>query len=108
LGANADTVTSSADSMRFDIHVPTTEELAGNLKGNLLIETGELDNNVHPANTMRLVNALIKANKRFDMLMIPGQPHSYRDMADYTNHLMMEYFAEHLLGDYYRSGAEIQ
>src|SRR6185503_8323709 len=55
----------------FSIHVPTTIELAPNLKGNLLLETGDMDNNVHPANTIRLVNALIRANKRFDFMMLP-------------------------------------
>ena len=59
----------------FQIRVPTTVELAANLKGNLLLETGDMDNNVHPANTIRLVNALIKANKRFDFMILPGKPH---------------------------------
>jgi dipeptidyl-peptidase 4 len=89
------------------IHVPTTVELAPNLKGNLLLETGDMDNNVHPANTIRLVQALIKANKRFDFMMLPGKPHGYGDMTPYTNHLMFEYFSEHLLGDYYRQNAAI-
>jgi len=92
----------------FQIHVPTTVDLAPNLKGNLLLETGDMDNNVHPANTIRLVQALIKANKRFDFMLLPGKPHSYGDMTPYTNHLMFEYFAEHLLGDYYRKDAIIR
>src|SRR5439155_15821366 len=92
----------------FQIRVPTTVELAANLKGNLLLETGDMDNNVHPANTIRLVNALIKANKRFDFMILPGKPHGYGDMVPYTNHLMFEYFAEHLLGDYYRKDAIIK
>ncbi|MEP6492179.1 MAG: DPP IV N-terminal domain-containing protein [bacterium] len=96
-----------ADST-FQIHVPTTVDLAANLRGNLLLETGDMDNNVHPANTIRLVNALIKANKRFDYMVLPGKPHGYGDMAPYTNHLMFEYFSEHLLGDYYRKDANIK
>ena len=92
----------------FQIRIPTTVELAPNLKGNLLLETGDMDNNVHPANTIRLVNALIKANKRFDFMILPGKPHAYGDMTPYTNHLMFEYFAEHLLGDYYRKDATIK
>jgi dipeptidyl aminopeptidase/acylaminoacyl peptidase len=92
----------------FQIHVPTTVELAPNLKGNLLLETGDMDNNVHPANTIRLVQALIKANKRFDFMLLPGKPHGYGDMTPYTNHLMFEYFSEHLLGDYYRTNATIE
>jgi len=100
-GSIADGDTTNA----FQIRVPTTVELAGNLKGNLLLETGDMDNNVHPANTIRLVNALIKANKRFDFMILPGKPHGYGDMVPYTNRLMFEYFAEHLLGDYYRKDA---
>jgi dipeptidyl-peptidase 4 len=102
-GSIADDDTTDA----FQIHVPTTVDLAANLKGNLLLETGDMDNNVHPANTIRLVNALIKANKRFDFMLLPGKPHGYGDDTPYTNHLMFEYFAEHLLGDYYRTNATI-
>jgi dipeptidyl-peptidase-4 len=92
---------------RFEIHIPTNAELAGNLKGHLLLVHGELDNNVHPANTLRLVDALIKANKRFDMLYLPGQRHGYgREYAPYVTQRMFEYFAEHLLGDY-QPGADI-
>jgi dipeptidyl aminopeptidase/acylaminoacyl peptidase len=94
--------------MKFEIKVPTTTELAPNLKGRLLLVTGDMDNNVHPANTIRLVNALIKANKRFDFMIMPGQAHGYGAMQPYFTQLMFEYFAEHLLGDYYRGNAEIK
>ena len=60
--------------------------------------TGDIDNNVHPANTLRMVDALIKANKRFDMLVIPGKRHGYADAADYTFWVTADYFARHLLG----------
>ena len=73
--------------------------MAENLKGHLLLVHGEIDNNVHPANTMRLVDALIKANKRFDMLIIPGARHGFGRARDYFTNRMWEYFAEHLLGD---------
>jgi dipeptidyl aminopeptidase/acylaminoacyl peptidase len=96
------------DSLRYEIHVPTNIELAPNLKGRLLLVTGDMDNNVHPGNTIRLINALIKANKRFDFMLLPGKPHVYGDMQPYFNRLLMEYFAEHLIGDYYRTGAEIR
>jgi dipeptidyl aminopeptidase/acylaminoacyl peptidase len=99
------TDTTARDSIRFDIHVPTNIELAKNLKGDLLLETGDMDNNVHPGNTIRLVDALIKANKRFDFMILPGKPHGYGDMQPYTNRMMEEYFATHLLGDHYE-GAE--
>jgi dipeptidyl aminopeptidase/acylaminoacyl peptidase len=103
-GEPADTTT---DSIRFQIRVPTNHELAANLKGKLALIHGDLDNNVHPGGTIRLAEALIKANKRFDYYTIPGQPHGYRTMQNWANRQMMEYFAEHLLGDYYRASSEI-
>jgi dipeptidyl-peptidase 4 len=84
---------------KFDIKIATNAELAENLEGKLLLIHGEIDNNVHPAGTMRLVDALIKANKRFDMLIIPGARHSYGKASTYAKHRTWEYFAEHLLGD---------
>jgi len=96
------------DTLRYEIKVPTNIELAPNLKGNLLLATGDMDNNVHPGNTIRLVNALIKANKRFDFILLPGKPHGYGDYQPYFNRMLMEYFAEHLLGDNYRRSAEIR
>lgn len=103
----ADTL-SAEDSIRFEIKVPTNAELAANLKGKLLLVHGDMDNNVHPGNTIRLVNALIKANKRFDMMIMPGKAHGFADMQPYFTQMMFEYFTEHLLGDYYRAEAEIE
>ena len=98
----------NADKITFDIRVPTNDELAGNLKGNLALATGDLDNNVHPGGTIRLVNALVKANKRFDLFIYPGEPHGYRGTGPYNQRMLMEYFGEHLLGDYYRGNGEIK
>jgi dipeptidyl aminopeptidase/acylaminoacyl peptidase len=64
-----------------------------------MLTHGDIDNNVHPANTIRMVNALIKANKRFDMLLLPGQRHGYGDMTEYFFWRMADYFSEYLLGD---------
>lgn len=97
------------DSVRFEIRVPTNDELAANLKGRLALITGDLDNNVHPGGTIRLANALIRANKRFDYYVYPGEPHGFRGLfGTYNQRMLMEYFAEHLLGDYYRGNAEIK
>jgi dipeptidyl-peptidase-4 len=82
----------------FQIRVPTTVELAQNLRGNLLLETGDMDNNVHPANTIRLVNALIKANKRFEFFLLPGLRHSFQPAQDYVFWLRSDFFCRHLLG----------
>lgn len=83
----------------FWIYVPTNIDIAANLKGKLLLETGDEDNNVSPSNTIRLINALIKSNKRFDMMIYPGQAHSFGPMTGYAFQLQAEYFAEFLLGD---------
>ena len=91
---------------KFEITVPTNAELAENLKGHLLLVHGELDTNVHPANTMRLADALLKANKRFDMLILPGTGHGYGKYRNYFTHRMWEHFTEHLLGDT-QPGADI-
>jgi dipeptidyl aminopeptidase/acylaminoacyl peptidase len=100
--------TAASDSnSKVEIHVPTTVALAKNLKGALLLETGLMDNNVHPGNTIRLVNALLKANKRFSFMVYPGKPHGYGDMADYAQQMMMEFFASHFLGDRYDGSAEM-
>ncbi|HYV38124.1 MAG TPA: DPP IV N-terminal domain-containing protein, partial [Gemmataceae bacterium] len=85
--------------MAFVIRVPTNPELAANLKGKLLLVHGDMDNNVHPANTIRMVDALIKANKRFDLLILPGKAHGFAEYQAYFNQRMWEYFAEHLLDD---------
>ena len=81
-GAAADTGYAD-DSLRYEIKVPTNIELAPNLKGRLLLATGDMDNNVHPGGTIRLVNALIKANKRFDFILLPGKAHGYADYQPY-------------------------
>ncbi len=93
---------------KFEIKVPTNVEVAGNLKGKLLLVHGDMDNNVHPANTSRLVNALIKAGKRFDYMIMPGQQHGYGPLQPYFTQLLMEYFSEHLMGDNYRQSAELK
>jgi dipeptidyl-peptidase-4 len=101
-GANGNTdggaESAPADSVLW-IYIPTNIDLAQNLKGKLLLETGDMDNNVHPGNTIRLVNALIQNGKRFDFMIYPGQPHAYGPMAPYAFQLQAEYFAEFLLGD---------
>jgi len=79
--------------------VEKNQDMAKNLKGYLLLVTGDIDNNVHPGNTLRVVDALIKANKRFDFMMLPGQRHAYGNDVPYFDRLMWYYFAEHLLGD---------
>lgn len=80
--------------------IEKNSELAKNLKGRLMLSHGDIDNNVHPANTIRMANALIKANKRFDLVVLPGQRHGYGDMTEYHFWLMGDYFSKWLLGDF--------
>lgn len=90
----------------FIYNIDKNSSLAKNLKGKLLLVTGDIDNNVHPANTIRMANALINANKRFDFMILPGQRHGFGNMTEYFFWSMGEYFTEHLLGDY-RKEADI-
>jgi dipeptidyl-peptidase-4 len=91
-------VTDKDGKVKFEYTIDRNSEIAKNLKGHLLLVTGDMDDNVHPANTYRVADALIKANKRFDMFIMPGQRHGYANMADYFFWLRADYFAKHLLG----------
>ncbi len=103
-----DTTVSGTGETHFEIHVPTNAEIAANLKGKLLLVHGDMDNNVHYAGTFRLIDALIRANKRFDYMLMPGKPHGYGDLQPYFNELLYEYFCEHLLGDDYSASADMK
>ena len=82
----------------FVYKIATNPQIAKNLKGHLLLIHGDIDNNVHPGNTMRVVDALIRAGKRFDMLMLPQQRHAFGDMNEYFYWRLVDYFSEHLRG----------
>ena len=69
---------------------------AGRLQGKLMLVVGELDTNVDPASTMQVVNALIKANKTFDLLVIPGGGHGPGGI--YGERKRNDFFVHHLLG----------
>lgn len=82
----------------FVYSIKSNPELAQQMKGRLLLIHGDIDNNVHPGNTLRVVDALIRANKRFDMLILPQQRHGFGDMDEYFYWRLVDYFSEHLLG----------
>lgn len=67
------------------------------LKGKLLLAHGTLDDNVPPFNTLIVVDALIKANKDFDLLMIPNVRHGFA-RSPYMMRKRWDYFVEHLMG----------
>lgn len=71
--------------------------LAANLKGKLLLAHGTLDSNVPPSNTLLVVNALIAANKDFDLLMLPNRGHGF-GREPYMIRRRWDYFVRNLLG----------
>ncbi len=89
----------------FVYHIDTNQELASRLKGHLMLVTGDMDNNVNPAGTIRVANALIKANKRFEYVVLPGQRHGFGDMNEYFFWKMADWYGRWLIGD--DRGAEV-
>jgi dipeptidyl aminopeptidase/acylaminoacyl peptidase len=83
---------------RWEAEAEGNVELAANLQGKLMMIYGAQDDNVHPAHLFRMADALIKANKRFDMFMVPGAGHGLGDWR-YLYGMIWDYFAEHLIGD---------
>ncbi len=70
------------------------------LQGDLLLIVGELDTNVDPSSTMQVVHQLLKHNKNFDLLVVPGADHpAARDdqYAAYGDHKRFDFFVQHLL-----------
>ncbi len=80
--------------------------LAENLVGKLLIAHGTTDTNVHPSNTMLVVDALIEANKDFDLLLLPNRGHGFGN-EPYMMRRRWDYFVRHLLGAEPPQGYEI-
>jgi dipeptidyl aminopeptidase/acylaminoacyl peptidase len=73
------------------------QSLAKNLKGKLLIVHGTLDTNVPPYNTLLVVNELVKANKDFDLLLLPNRGHGFGS-EPYMIRRRWDYFVENLMG----------
>jgi len=74
---------------------------AWRLKGRVLFVVGEMDSNVDPSSTMQVANALIKANKKFDLLVVPGAEHNAGrggDTGPYGERLRFDFFVQNLLG----------
>jgi dipeptidyl-peptidase-4 len=72
--------------------------LAGNLKGKLLLAHGDVDDDVHVANTLQLADALIRADKDFDLFIYPGRGHEDMYHDGYFIRRKWAYFVKHLLG----------
>ena len=99
---------SAAGDTTFKYSVGKNQDIAGNLKGHLMLVTGDIDDNVNPGNTIRVVNALIRANKRFEMLVLPGQRHGFGDMNEYFFWRMADWYSEWLLGTSHRDQVDIR
>jgi dipeptidyl aminopeptidase/acylaminoacyl peptidase len=74
------------------------QSTAKNLKGHLLLAHGTMDENVPPNNTLLVVDALIKANKDFDLLIIPNAGHGYGSASQYMTRRRWDYFVRYLAG----------
>lgn len=68
------------------------------LKGKLMLAHGMMDNNVPPSNTMLVAEALIKANKSFDLVIFPNSAHGYGNYSNYMMRRRWDYFVKNLLG----------
>ena len=73
----------------------------------LFLMHGDMDDNVHPSMTLRVVDELIKANKDFDLLILPNRAHGFFNEA-YVIRKRWDYFVEHLLGMVPPSGYKIE
>ncbi len=96
-------IVSAKGDTTFKYAIDKNPDLAKNLKGHLMLMHGDIDNNVNPANSIRVANALIKAGKRFDYVIVPGQRHGFGDMTEYMFWRLADYFNNYLLGDFSRS-----
>jgi dipeptidyl-peptidase-4 len=80
----------------YDAHA--NQNYAQNLKGHLMLVHGTMDDNVPPNNTLLVAGALIKANKNFDMLMVPNVHHGYAEATPYVMRRRWDYFVQYLAG----------
>jgi dipeptidyl aminopeptidase/acylaminoacyl peptidase len=73
------------------------QNYAKNLKGKLMLAHGMMDDNVPPSNTLLVVDALIKANKNFDLVVFPNSAHGYGAFSPYMMRRRWDYFVKNLL-----------
>ena len=75
------------------------QSFAKDLKGRLMLVHGMMDDNVPPSSTLLVVDALIKANKDFDLLLLPNARHGYAEATPYATRRRWDYFVQHLAGN---------
>jgi dipeptidyl-peptidase-4 len=93
-------IVSAKGDTTFKYSIDKNPDLAKNLKGHLLMMAGDVDNNVHPANTIRMANALMRAGKRFEFVIMPGQRHAFGDLTEYGFWKLADHFNKYLIGDF--------
>ena len=89
-----------------DYEPQANANVAANIRGKLLLAYADMDDNVHPAGTVRLVDALVKENKDFELLLLPNRNHAYAD-DPYLTRRRWDFFVRHLQGAQPPEGYEI-
>ncbi|MDG2368099.1 MAG: DPP IV N-terminal domain-containing protein [Flavobacteriaceae bacterium] len=84
------------DISKSNYDIQANQLLVNNLKGKLLLAHGLLDDNVPPSSTFLVVDALINANKDFDLILFPNKRHSYGNSNNYMTRRKWDYFIKHL------------
>ena len=84
------------DISKSNYDIQANQLLVNNLKGKLLLAHGLLDDNVPPSSTFLVVDALINANKDFDLILFPNKRHSYGNLNNYMMIRKWDYFVKHL------------
>jgi dipeptidyl aminopeptidase/acylaminoacyl peptidase len=84
-------------NVKYKYIIDDNQSLAKNLKGHLMLIHGDVDNNVHPGGTIRVAEALIKNNKRFKFMIMPGQRHGFGSMTEYSFWLRADHFSKYFL-----------
>lgn len=90
------TLKEDGQTNKDNFYYSANKTYANNLKGELLLFHGDMDDNVHPAMTIQLIDELIKANKDFDLVIAPERRHSLHEPYFIRKH--WDFFVEHLLG----------
>lgn len=97
---------STANAEPWRLQNTARPELVESFKGNLLIVMGELDGNVHPAHAIRFMAEMIRQNKDFDFLLMPGTNHDFKPHPWFIRK-RWDYFVTHLLGKHPPSGFNV-
>jgi dipeptidyl-peptidase-4 len=93
-------IVSAKGDTTFKYTIDKNPDVAKNLKGHLMVMAGDMDNNVHPANSIKLASELMKAGKRFEFVIVPGARHAFGAMTEYAFWKLADHFNKYLIGDF--------